>query len=277
MEKATDRAIHVHELRLHYLDWGGGGDKIILLLHGFMGHARVWDDLALALCARYRVLALDQRGHGDSEWSKDASYGMDRHFTDLSRFIDSLGVQKIMLVGHSMGGRNALFYTACVPEKVERLVLVDARLGNSPEASVALRRQLASLPLEAKALGEVVEALRSLYPYLPVKTCRHIAGHGYVKTRDGTFVPKYDARMSLQLEKAAYTTDDLWRMMQNVTCPTLLVRGEESPFVSREEARSTCAALPGARFQEIAGATHMPAQENPEAFKRAVLDFLDEP
>lgn len=276
MQKPKDKTVRVHELRLHYLDWGGDGDKTILLLHGFMGHARVWDDLAAKLSTRYRVFALDQRGHGDSEWSKEVSYSMDSHFADLNVFIESLRLEKIILLGHSMGGRNALFYTACVPEKVKRLILVDARLGNNSDAKRALRHQLACLPVKATNIEEVVEALRKLYPYLSIEACLHIAKYGYEESKDGRFVPKYDTRMSRQLERSDYNTEELWDMIENVTCPTLVVRGKESHFVSQQEARKVCMALSKATFQEIPRSTHMPAQENSKAFKKMILDFLSE-
>jgi len=276
MNIPRDNYIRVNQIRLHYLDWGGSGDKTILLLHGFMAHAHVWDSLAIELSAFFQVLALDQRGHGDSQWSKEAWYSIDSHYTDITAFIESLRLKRIILLGHSMGGRNALFYAACVPEKVERLVLVDTRVGNNPEASSALRRQLASLPLKAKMMDEVVQALRDLYPYLSIETCKYISNYGYTESKDGQFVPKYDIRMSMQIERSGYAAEDLWDMMKNVPCPALVVRGEKSPFLSREEAKKMCMVLPGARFMEIAEATHMPAQENPEAFKRAILDFLNE-
>jgi pimeloyl-ACP methyl ester carboxylesterase len=270
----SNRTIKVNEIRLHYLEWRGGGDKTILLLHGFMGHAHVWDALASDLSNYYRVLALDQRGHGESDWSKKVSYSIDSHYADLRIFIKSLDLQKIILLGHSMGGRNALFYAACVPEKVEGLIVVDARLRNNPESSKALQRQIVSLPLQTKNLGEVDEALLRLYPYLSIETCRYIAKHGYIKSRDGRYVAKYDDRMSVQIKRADYKTDNLWHMARNVTCPTLFVRGKESPFVSAEEVKRMCLAIKGAKFQEIVGATHMPVQENPKAFKEVIKNFL---
>ena len=275
--KPEDRYLTVNELRMHYLDWGNAENTPILLLHGFMAHAHVWDNMASELCSRYHVLALDQRGHGDSEWSKEALYSVDSHFLDISAFIESLGLKGIILLGHSMGGRNALFYAACAPEKVQRLILVDARLGTNPEASKALRRQLAFLPSKAKTMDEVVEALRNLYPYLSTEMCRHIATYGYKTSQDSQLIPKYDIRMSTQIESSGYATEDLLEMTRNVTCPTLVVRGRESSFLSREEAEKMCKFLPKAVFKEIPGATHIPAQENLNAFTKVIFDFLSLP
>ena len=275
--KPEDKYLTANELRLHYLDWGDSENAPILLLHGLMAHAHVWDNLALELSNLYHVLALDQRGHGESEWPREALYSVDDHFCDIITFIEALALKKVILLGHSMGGRNALFYTACAPEKVERLILVDARLGINPEASRALKRQLASLPVKAKAMDEVVEALRKLYPYLKIEMCRHIAKYGYNQSQDGWFIPKYDIRMSMQIESLGYATEDLSEMTKSISCPTLVVRGRESLFLSREEAHTMCHLLPMAVFKEIPESTHIPAQENPNAFTRVIFDFLSLP
>lgn len=268
----------VNGLKLHYLYWkGADSGTIILLLHGFMGHARVWDDLALALASRYHVLALDQRGHGDSDWSEGACYSIEQHFADLCVFIDSLQIDKLILLGHSMGGRNALFYTACRPEKVDRLILVDTRLGNSQEATLALENQMKTLPIRTKKIRAVDDALHRLYPYLSKGACNHIAKHGYRRNHAGWLVPKYDWRMSRQLKAKGDTTSDLdfRQMMNNLACPTLYIKGKESPFVSEKEFHGLRRAKNAVSFQVIPQSSHMPAQENPGFFKKAVLEFLD--
>jgi pimeloyl-ACP methyl ester carboxylesterase len=264
----------VNELKLNYIEWGDARDKTILLLHGFMGHAHVWDDLAADLSTHYRVLALDQRGHGDSGWSKNASYSIDSHFADISAFIESFSLKKIILLGHSMGGRNAFFYTACAPEKVEKLLLVDTRLKNTLKSSNALRQQAMSLPLQPKKLDEAERALLDLYPYMNTETCKHIVKHGFAKKQNGRYVAKFDDRMSIQLKNADYKTDDLWHLTNNVTCPTLLIRGKESPFVSANEVKKMCMAIEGSEFKEIGRATHMPIQENLNASKNAIKKFI---
>ena len=242
-----------------------------------MAHAHVWDNLASELSNLYHVLALDQRGHGESEWPREAFYSVDDHFCDIFTFTEALAIKKIILLGHSMGGRNALFCAACAPEKVERLILVDTRLGINPEASRALRRQLAFLPMKTKNMDEVIEALRKLYPYLKIEMCRHIAKYGYNQSDDDWFIPKYDIRMSMQIENSGYASENLSEMTKSISCPTLVVRGKESLFLSREEAHKMCNLLPMAVFKEIPGSTHIPAQENPNAFTRVLLDFLSLP
>jgi pimeloyl-ACP methyl ester carboxylesterase len=248
----------------------------MLLLHGFTGHAHVWDEFSLQFRDHYHIIALDQRGHGESQWSKEAAYSIDEHFSDLARFVEILDLKDLVLMGHSMGGRNALFYTACAPERVHRLILVDSRPANSASSCDALKQLLLHFPLQAESLDQVVESIQMLYSYLPAATAYKISAHGYRRSDCGRYLPKYDTRMSLQFEKANYTTENMWSFLNSVCCPTLVVRGEKSPFLSRKDARKMCRVLPLAVFKEIPHATHMPVQENPDAFKKVVSDFLCE-
>jgi len=269
-----DRYLKINGLRLHYLDWENHGCQTILLLHGFMAHAHVWDDFVLNFQSYYRVIALDQRGHGESQWSGDMAYTLDDHFSDIAHFIEILDLNDLILIGHSMGGRHALFCAACVPHKVDRLILVDARPGNDHQSSLALKQLLVTFPLEVHSLKEVVQAIRSLYPYISRETCYHIANHGYKRVHEGTYIPKYDTRMAQQSEHMGYATEDLWHFVQNVTCPVLLIRGKESPFLSRKVAQKICRALSKIEFKEISESTHMPLQENPVASNKVIADFL---
>jgi pimeloyl-ACP methyl ester carboxylesterase len=274
--KAEDKYAEINGLRLHYLDWGNDCKRPMLLLHGFMGHAHVWDAFSLNFRTHFHIIALDQRGHGESQWSKEAAYSMDVHFSDLVGFVEAIDCDDLVLMGHSMGGRNALFFAACVPERVDRLIVVDSRPGTSAESSSALMQLLLHFPLQAESLDDVVEAIQRLYPYLPKETAYHIAKYGYVRSGSGKYVPKYDTRMSVQCEKAEYSAENMWSFLKGVLCPTLVIRGEKSPFFSREDANSMCSILQKAVLREIPHSTHMPVQENPDEFKKVVSDFLSD-
>ena len=269
-----DRHININGLTLHYLDWGNKNKQALILLHGFLGHAHVWDGIAPAFKDRHHVMALDQRGHGQSGWSQEAAYTIDDHFSDIDTFLTSLELSNVIMIGHSMGGRNALFYTACKPSAVAKLILVDARPDDTPKAAHALKHLLVTFPLKASGLDEVEQALQGLYPYLSKQCCKQIARYGYKQERDGIFIPRYDTRMSVQCERMNYVTEGLWPYLPNIACPTLIVRGKESPFLSREVAQRMGEAIPIAVVREIGKATHMPAQENPAVFQRIVWEFL---
>ncbi|MFQ5987880.1 MAG: alpha/beta fold hydrolase, partial [Dehalococcoidia bacterium] len=84
MVKPQDKYLLVNGLRLHYLDWGSEGGQAMLLLHGFTTLAHAWDFFAPTFQDRYHVLALDQRGHGESQWSKNATYTTEEHLVDIA-------------------------------------------------------------------------------------------------------------------------------------------------------------------------------------------------
>ena len=87
---------------MHYLEWNPAGSKALVLLHGVTANAWWWEDFARHLPADYRLLALDQRGHGDSDWADD--YSHERHCEDITGFIEQLGIDRTVMVGQSMGG-----------------------------------------------------------------------------------------------------------------------------------------------------------------------------
>lgn len=271
MKKAPqprDVRVGINGLELHYIDWGNHRCPPILLLHGFLSHANTWRNLAARICADYRVMALDQRGHGTSDWSADSAYSIDDHFLDLAAFIDYLSLTELVIIGHSMGGRNALFYTACCPESVKALILVDARPGNTDESMDALKRLLNGYRKgssrhndddRAEKIRE--QTRRRKKPDIPAESKR---------------LPSYDPDLIVGAERAGYRVESLWPYMASLKCPTLVVRGEKSAFISKAEAQTMIEMIPRAELAEIKGASHLPMFQNPSAFKSAVDSFLAE-
>src|SRR5215510_13524692 len=135
--RPIERDLTVKGLRLRVLDWGGSGPAPLLLLHGFTGHAHAWDTLSIALQPHFHVYALDQRGHGDSDPAD--IYDTVSVYPDLAGVIEQLGLTSLVLVGLSMGGRNAMYLTAKRPDLVQKLVVLDI----GPEIS---RRALEAPP-----------------------------------------------------------------------------------------------------------------------------------
>lgn len=275
LAQPVDKYLSVNGLRLHYLDWGSEGRQAMLLLHGFTTLSHAWDFFAPAFCDRYHILALDQRGHGDSQWAQDAAYTTEDHLVDITGFVDGLKLENIVLVGHSMGGRNAIMYAACFPEKVARLIIIDSRPNNDPAASEALGQLLTAIPDEISSVDELAPELARLYPYLSPQICFHLAYHGLKQVGKGKLTPKYDLRMRAQSARAGYGVSELWLFFELIACPVLIVRGAESTILSREAAQRMCQVNPNARVVEIEQASHMVPQENPTAFEKAVKRFLE--
>ena len=120
-----ERTVRVNGITLHYLDWGPADAPPVLLLHGITGYARVWDHLAARLVPERRVIALDQRGHGDSDPAPDDDYRVGAMADDVAAFAESLQLSRFALVGHSMGGRIAIKYAGDHAARLGRLAIVD--------------------------------------------------------------------------------------------------------------------------------------------------------
>src|SRR6516165_9882102 len=104
--------VRCNNLNLNFLDYGTEGKRPLLFLHGGSAHAHWWDLVASRLVADYHALALDQRGHGDSDWSTDWAYGTRHYVSDLHELVSSWGFGPPVLIGHSMGAHNAMAYAA---------------------------------------------------------------------------------------------------------------------------------------------------------------------
>ena len=108
----VDRFVKVNGINLHYLEWGNTNRPTILMLHGISQQAHSWDFISLPLSVDYRVIALDQRGHGDSDWSPNGNYSTDIYVGDIEGFVGAMGLENFHLMGHSMGGRNSLAWAS---------------------------------------------------------------------------------------------------------------------------------------------------------------------
>ena len=133
-----DKTVNINGINLHYLDWGAEGKPKVLLLHGLRGHCHSWDDVSAEFCQDYHVLALDQRGRGDSDWAPGGDYSSQSFVADLEGFCQAVGLDSFILVGHSMGGRNAMAFAGRNAEKLQKLVIVDIGPDLAPKGSARI-------------------------------------------------------------------------------------------------------------------------------------------
>jgi len=177
---------------LHLLSWSDAGVPL-LLLHGFGNDAHVWDDFAPAVAPYYRTLALDQRGHGDSAHDPELRYDHDSMARDAIAALDALGIERVVLVGHSMGGRVSMRFARRHPERLAGLVIVDA--GPELDARGVLRIRLDAEANIDPSFGSVEEYERVLaraYPLARPEVVARLARHGLRPRADGRLVPKTD-------------------------------------------------------------------------------------
>lgn len=271
----------VNGLRLSYVDWGPADKPPMILLHGFSAQARYWDGFAVHMRDAYHVYALDQRGHGDSDWATE--YGPDTMPSDLAAFVDQLGLDRVTLVGHSMGGGVAFRYAADHPERIERLIIEDSSLP-SPERPPVLnpdnsvQRSLAKDTFEDE--DAVVAHLARQSPGVPEARLRQVIPTWYRRREDGSYTFKFDPALRQRLrgaqdpEEHRRTATALRDKLRALTSPVLLVRGGDSDILSNEAAEDTVAAFADATLVTIPGAGHNVHTDNPRAFRAAVRDWL---
>ena len=269
-----ERTTKVNGITLHYLDWGPADAPPVVLLHGITGHARVWDHLAARLVPGRRVLALDQRGHGDSDPAPDDDYRVGAMADDVAAFVGSLRIDRFALLGHSMGGRIAIKYAADHAARLERLVIVDI----GPDINLAglqrVRDMMAKSPERIESEDWAVDYIRRANPLQDLDMLRERVRHGLKRLPDGELTWKYAKGLRDMMREGRRDAVDLWEPLPRIPCPTLVVRGAESDILSAEVAKKMAERLPDGRVVEIAGAGHTVPADRPEEFVRQIRAFL---
>jgi pimeloyl-ACP methyl ester carboxylesterase len=276
-----DATVMLDGLAFHYREWGHPAAPPVVLLHAYTQHARTWDSIARGLADRFRVLALDQRGHGES--AQAADYHELRLVGDLAGFADALRLERFSSVGFSIGGNAAASYAALYPDRVERLVLLECFTSGEETDDEpwfeGMRDHLArlrSLPEVVAGPEEAAAAFRSLAPHADEAELRHWMRNGLVEGRDGCWTWRYAPvfRAPGPPGRLVPPMDVLRWRLTHVTCPMLFLVGAESWMVE-PTARMT-EANPRARMVAIPRAGHWVPLDNPAGFLKAVRGFLAE-
>ena len=127
-----------------------------MLLHGLRGHSHSWDDVSAEFYKDYHIFALDQRGRGESQWAPGGDYSSESFVADLEGFCHEVGLEKFILVGHSMGGRNAMAFAGRNAEKLEKMVIIDIGPDLNPIGSGRITQELKDVPEEFESFEDVV-------------------------------------------------------------------------------------------------------------------------
>jgi pimeloyl-ACP methyl ester carboxylesterase len=264
-------------MRFHYLDWGTPGRPPMLFLHGGGLNVHTWDLVCASLKTERRCLALDQRGHGDSEWSPVMDYATESHAADLDAFVDRLGLDRFVLVGMSLGGANALAWAGTHSRRLAGLVLVDV----GPETRAAGRAKIQAFTSEATPLDSVEDFVNRALAFNPRRDAtllRRSLLHNLRQMPDGKWMWKYDQRHRGRVDPAANERrrELLWSAVSGVKCPTLVVRGAESDVFHDEDAEKLSRALPDGRWVKIEKAGHTVQGDNPAGLLVPLRAFLNE-
>ncbi|MDP6550173.1 MAG: alpha/beta hydrolase [Dehalococcoidia bacterium] len=274
--RPEDKTVAANGLNLHYLDWGAAGKPTLLLLHGLRGHARSWDDVSTALCQDFHVLALDQRGRGESGWAPDGDYSTDAFVSDLTGFCDALALDSFILVGHSMGGRNGMAFTSRYPERVTKLIVVDIGPVIDPRGAKRITQEITELPEEFDSFEDVVEYMSQQNRFASDAVLLRRLQYSTMELLNGKIGWRFDRAVREQRRNGTSAPSiDLWPALPKITCPTLVVRGGETDLLGADVARQMVETIPDARLVEVPLAGHMVFEDNPGGFLAAVGSFLE--
>ena len=241
----------------------------IILLHGITANAAVWDPVLALLQDSFRVVSVDQRGHGHSD-KPAAGYGGDAYAQDVLDLIDALGGAPAIVVGHSLGARNSVLAAVAQPDRVAGVVAVDFTPFIEPEVLEALEARVKGGDRVFTSRREIVEYLAGRYPLMPRDAVERRAQHGY-REDQGRFVPLADA--AAMAATAAGLREDFEPAVAQVRKPVLLVRGSESKLVSAAAFERTRRLRPDLPSLVVPHADHYVPEEAPVAIAHAIRGF----
>ena len=247
-------------LRFSHLEWGRPGALPLVFLHGITRHGHSWDPLSDAFKNDCHVLALDQRGHGETQWPDPPSYDTADYVDDLAALIEAWGLDRFVLVGLSMGAHNGLAFAARYPDRVRSLVPVDIPPAMRRSQGAAPQSPPQAPPTVFDTFEAMLASARQGQPRAPDDLLHHWIEANARQTEDGRWTFKHSPDATRNWRPA-----DLWEEIRTIRCPTLVVRGGESNVLSPEVAEQEVAAIPRARLVTIAGSGHnVPLDKAPE-------------
>jgi pimeloyl-ACP methyl ester carboxylesterase len=270
------RSLLANGLRLHYLEWGEPGALPLVCVHGYTSSAAAFNALARRLAGRAHILALDVRGHGESEWSLAGAYQYADQAGDLAAFADRLGLERFVLIGTSMGGRIAMAYAAHHGARLRGLVLND--IGPDREAgSQRITGVVVGRPEDFASLSEAMAYRRQISPITagrPLADQRELA-RGVLRRRpDGRWAWKMDpAYVAQRVTRGAPAQPEAWPVLAALTCPSLVIWGTDSDVLSEAQARRMVETLPRGERVAVPGIGHAPTLVEPAALA-AIERFL---
>ena len=263
-----DKFVDVNGLRLHYLDWGGSGPPLILV-HGLDRHAHMFDHVAPHFASRYRVIAVDMRGHGESAWDPEARYVVEDYVRDMEGLVDQLKLRDIVIWGNSTGGRVAQVYAALHPDRVTHMIAEDVGPERPRQIADNYARRVKEEQAGWASEAEVIALVQKSNPGMPAANAATYVRYGTTRRADGRIIWKRDPNIA-----RGFVVTDLWSAVSTISVPALYVIGGRSTIVPVETQDRLRATLPKVRIVTIPDVGHYPSEEKPAEMLKIVDSFL---
>ncbi|MGC2175734.1 MAG: alpha/beta hydrolase [Acidimicrobiales bacterium] len=270
----------IDDMRFHCLEWGDRDNPTILFLHGGGLTAHTWDRICPSLVDSFYCVSLDQRGHGESDWSPTIDYSLDAHLKDIEGFVSAIGLERFLLVGMSMGAFNSLGYALNHSADLAGLVLIDI----APELrrdGIDRLHSFTNVPDVLPSVDAFVDRALSFNPQRDPEVLRNSLRYNLREVPGGGWTWRYDRRhrtsqnRETELEARAKLRLTLWGQAGTISCPTLVIRGADSDFTDGEELRGVVSQIPGWQFAEVANAGHTVQGDNPVGLLEVLTPFAE--
>ena len=249
---------------LHYKELGEG--KPLVILHGLFGTSDNWQTHAKKLGEYYRVILVDQRNHGHSPWSEDFTY---EHLADdLERLIIHLGIDQFTLIGHSMGGKTAMYYSQKYPTRLEKMVIVDIGIKQYPMHHNEIIKGIKSLDLTTISSRSAAE--QAMIPFVDSYGVRQFL------LKNLYWVEKGKLAWRMNVDVLEREMEEILAPIPNIEVwtPTLFLRGAMSNYILDEDWDEIEEIFPDATLETIENAGHWVHSEQPDEFIEKVLGFI---
>jgi pimeloyl-ACP methyl ester carboxylesterase len=277
-------ALTAHEMALHGHRVGyrqGGSGPALLLLHGVTNSSETWEGVAPGLAEHFTLIAPDLLGHGESATPR-GDYSLGAHASGVRDVLTALGIDRVTVVGHSLGGGIAMQFAYQFPERCERLVLVSSG-GLGREVHLLLRA--AALPgaeyvlpaLTSAGLLGVGRRVGGLLRHVRITPGEdmQVLASGFASLDNAGSRQAFLHTVRAVIEPSGQRVSAHDRLALAGLLPTLIVWGEKDSIIPVEHGEAAHDAMPGSRFEVFPGAGHMPHNADPERFAALLIDFCE--
>jgi len=269
-QQPTDRFITVNGLRIHYLEWGSTDRQPLIMLHGIGRVAHTFDHIAPHFSAQYHVMAVDMRGHGDSDWDPKGAYLVEDYVKDIEGLAQQLRLRNIVIWGNSTGGRVAQVFAGLHPDLVAAVISEDVGPERPREIADGMTSRLKREDEQGWASeDELFAQQKNGNPRTGEEILRAYVHYGSKRRSDGRIIWKRDPAIG-----NGFIPTELWRFVREIKAPIIYILGGRStivPAATQQELRKT---LPQAQIVTIPGAGHYPSEESTAEFLAVVDKFL---